>query len=124
MVMAKVASVGGDLVDVGLASRAVILKLQHHYRGTNQYDHVGPAATFPRQFVLEDDVRIAEVTQRVMKHLETMVPSALLRVACSFKRTRLMMKAKLASPVAFGHAEECVDGAMPGTRIECWLQSE
>jgi hypothetical protein len=121
--MAKVASVGSDLIDVGLVSRAVILKLQDNHRGTNQYDYVGPASALPRKLVLEDDGRIPDVTQLVTKHLETMVPSALLRVACSFKSTRLMMKAKLASPVAFGHAEEGVDGAMPGARIGCWLQS-
>jgi hypothetical protein len=109
VVVPQIASVRGNLVDVGLVGRAVVFKLQDHHGATDQEDHVGAAATLPRKFVLEDNVRIAELTKLVMKHLETMVPSTLLRVASRLKGTRLMMKAKLAPPVAFVHAEEGVN---------------
>ena len=49
----EVACVGRYLVDVSALSRAVVLELVHHNGPTDQYDHIGAAATLPRKFVLE-----------------------------------------------------------------------
>jgi hypothetical protein len=76
--MAQIARVSADLVDVGLVCDAVVFELEDHYGPTDQKDHIGPAVTFTRKFVLEDDVRIAEVAQLIAEQLKAMVPSTFL----------------------------------------------
>ena len=105
-------------VNSGPGIAGPILELQDDHGCTDQEDHIGPAAAFPRKFVLEDDVRVAEIAQLIAQHLEAMVPGALLGVASGLKRTGLVMSAESGSPAAFIHAEEIIDTAMPGARVQ------
>jgi hypothetical protein len=76
VVLLQVSRTGSNLIDVGTQSRMMVFEFDYHDRAARQYDQVWTAPAFPREFVLEDQIRITvDVIQLVSKHLETAMPA-------------------------------------------------
>jgi hypothetical protein len=91
MVMSQIAGIGRDLINMGLVGDTVAFELEDEDGFPDQDDHIGAAAPFSWQLVLEDDVAIAQASKLILQDQEAMVPRALLGVASRLQRTRLMM---------------------------------